>query len=178
MYLLLQLQPWSLLHVKLTQTQTSPFGYTGENISPVWCSLCYWYKRILFLLVTLTSHLSGCFWFFAPTFWEVAGTYKSEPTVVGIPWGGVTLIPYHILKKLFELTALKGDGDRKTLGISAHARVCGLKLLPTVIWWNFHYLLFPPFVEEHSLSYFWIDRSTGTRTAMNEQSLPWERDNM
>ena len=27
-------------------------------------------------LVTRLSRLSGCFWLFAPNFWDVAGTYK------------------------------------------------------------------------------------------------------
>ena len=31
-----------------------------------------------------------------------------------------TLKPYHMLKKLFELIALKDDGDGKTLGSRAH----------------------------------------------------------
>ena len=44
-----------------------------------------------------------------------------------------TLKLYHMLKNLFELIAIKGiNGDRKTLGTSAHARVQGLGLAPTV----------------------------------------------
>ena len=43
-----------------------------------------------------------------------------------------TLKLYHMLKNLFELIAIKGNGDRKTLSTSAHARVQGLGLAPTV----------------------------------------------
>ena len=32
-----------------------------------------------------------------------------------------SLKPYHMLKNLFELLALKGDEDGKTLGVSTHA---------------------------------------------------------
>ena len=41
-----------------------------------------------------------------------------------------TLKPYHLLKNLFELVALKGSLDAKTLGASAHAQAQGLVLLP------------------------------------------------
>ena len=61
------------------------------------------------------------------------GSYKSffyhsmnAVSVVG------TLKLYHMLKNLFEIIAIKGNGDRKTLGTSAHARVQGLGLAPTV----------------------------------------------
>ena len=43
----------------------------------------------------------------------------------------VTLKPYHMLKNLFELIALKGHRDRKTLGMSACAQMQGLVLAPT-----------------------------------------------
>ena len=36
------------------------------------------------------------------------------------------------LKGVSHLIAIKGNGDRKTLGTSAHARVQGLGLAPTV----------------------------------------------
>ena len=41
-----------------------------------------------------------------------------------------TFKPYYELKNLFEIIALKGDGDRKTLGMSTHAQVQGLTLVP------------------------------------------------
>ena len=67
----------------------------------------------------------GCFWLFAPKFWEVVGTYESffchsitAGLGVGIPWGDgdTQTLPY--AKKLFQLIALKGDGIEKTLGTS------------------------------------------------------------
>ena len=42
-----------------------------------------------------------------------------------------TFQPYHGLKNLFELIALKGDLDRKTLCMSTRAQVRGLILVPT-----------------------------------------------
>ena len=75
------------------------------------------------------SHLSGCFWLFAPKFWEVAGTHKlfychSMNVGSGECSGGVagTLKPYHVLMDLFELIPLKDGGDTKTLGASTCAR--------------------------------------------------------
>ena len=49
------------------------------------------------------------------------------------------LKPYHMLKKLFELIALKGNGDEKTLDTSARARMQGLvKLsLPNILQYAF-----------------------------------------
>ena len=40
-----------------------------------------------------------------------------------------TIKPYHMLKYLFELIALKGSGDTKTLGTSTHAQVRALELV-------------------------------------------------
>ena len=46
-------------------------------------------------LMARKSHLSGCFWLFAPKFWEVVGTYKlsfcpkrNAASVVLTMWGG------------------------------------------------------------------------------------------
>ena len=41
-------------------------------------------------------------------------------------WGD----PYHMLKNLFELIALKGNGGRKTLAMCTHTQ--GFALVPTV----------------------------------------------
>ena len=41
-----------------------------------------------------------------------------------------TLKPYFMLKNLFELIALKGDGDGTTLGASACAQARGFALVP------------------------------------------------
>ena len=76
----------------------------------------------ILLLVACESHLSGCFWCFAPKFWEMARTHKSffcHSMNAGSMIG--TLKPYHMLNNLFELIAHKGSGDEKTLGPSAHA---------------------------------------------------------
>ena len=45
--------------------------------------------------------------------------FMNAGSVVGIPWGGGTLNPYLMQKKLFELFALLGSGDAKTSGMSA-----------------------------------------------------------
>ena len=44
-----------------------------------------------------------------------------------------TLKPYHVVNNLFELTALKGSRDPKSLGTSARARATRR---------NFHYIIF------------------------------------
>ena len=53
-----------------------------------------------------------------------------------IQWWGYhellrTLKPYHMLKNLFEIIAIKDDGDGKTLGTSTCTQVLGLMLMPT-----------------------------------------------
>ena len=66
------------------------------------------------------------------------GTYKSffchsmnVGCVVGYYEAVGTLKPYHMLKNLFELIALKEDGGRKSMGISTCTPVRGLALAPT-----------------------------------------------
>ena len=59
-----------------------------------------------FVILWMQVHLWG--------YHDVVGTFK----------------PYYGLKNLFEIIALKGDGDRKTLGMSTHAQVQGLTLVP------------------------------------------------
>ena len=64
-------------------------------------------------------------WLFAPKFWEVVGTYKSlfcskmnaASVVVTCEVVG-TLNHYKMVKKNFELCALRGGGDIKTFQLS------------------------------------------------------------
>ena len=72
-----------------------------------------WKYQKLVIFVVAQSHLSGCYWLFAPEFWEVTRNYKSfffhsmnAVSVVGIPWGGedTQTLPY---AKEFINTMLK-----------------------------------------------------------------------
>ena len=77
----------------------------------------YWW------LVRVT--LVVAWWLFAPKFWEVVGTYKSlfcskmnaASVVVTCEVVG-TLNHYKMVKKNFELCALRGGGDIKTFRLS------------------------------------------------------------
>ena len=61
----------------------------------------------------LVSPLSGCFWLFALEFWEVAETVLCHSMNAGSVVG--PLKTYLIQNNLFELFALTGSGDTKTM---------------------------------------------------------------
>ena len=72
-----------------------------------------------------SSYLSGCFWFFALKFWEVAGTYKllfcskrDAASVVLTMLGSGDTETLLDGKEYFELHALAGSGDTKTFQFS------------------------------------------------------------
>ena len=73
-----------------------------------------------------------------------------------------TLKPYHMLKKLFEFIALKGDLDGKAFGASTCAQIPGLLLAPTVssrkrvTWRNFHYLSIHILANWSTNVYIWM----------------------
>ena len=81
------------------------------------------------LLVARSSHLSGCFWLFAPKFWEVVGTYEllfcskrnAALVVLTMLGGGDTQTLLDGKKKCFELYALADSGDTETFQFSLAA---------------------------------------------------------
>ena len=78
--------------------------------------ICWWLVRVTLVVA---------WWLFAPKFWEVAGTYESlfcskmnaASVVVTCEVMG-TLNHYKMVKKKFELSALRGGGDVKTFQLS------------------------------------------------------------
>ena len=103
-----------------------------------WCKILvsefYWW---------LDSHLSGCFWLFAPKFWEVVGTYE---------WYFCSF-----MNAAWVLGTIRGGEDTQTLlavwrklWTSCTQRYWGCKSLvmcaQQASWWNFHTLIFWKFV--------------------------------
>ena len=116
--ILLSLKPMTFRTRVCSFSEFLHFSIKLSVCSCLCCSFCFhwWLVRVTLVVA---------WWLFAPKFWEVVGTYESlfcskmnaASVVVACEVVG-TLNHYKMVKKNFELCALRGGGDIKTFWLS------------------------------------------------------------